>query len=478
MFLHQKLRELFRHCSYVVCAALLLGACGEHAATSDQTTLQSLTYAAVPGDDAPQLAHLGPYRVGVRTLSFSYEDSPDVAVVDHVIGTTTTWTRRLTVDVLYPADVPQHQAADAVYTGTYETGLTDVQGLPGTFEIQGIAVRDAPVIPSVRFPLVIVSHGLLNTPGVLSGITENLASKGYVVAAIDHRDGSDAPATPVHMFARVLLNRARDQARILDEMSTLAQKGTKNGAQHPLGAAIDASAVGLIGFSMGGYGVITHAGASLDPEGESLGFVPEETLSAVIRSSRELFAESRRRVGAAVVFAPWGGKAGDVWTDAALAEIKSPMLILAGDQDDISDFGHGIQRIFNKASGTDRYLLVFQNAQHNLVQVPAPPSAHLDVVPWMTFEDPVWRRDRLLAIGAHFVTAFLDWQLKADDSKRAYLEVPTTRSADGQWPQSFATDYSDQYADGSNGSEQYWRGFKRRQAMGLELHNLERGVSN
>jgi len=137
----------------------------------------------------------------------------------------------------------------------------------------------------------------------------------------------------------------------------------------------------------------------------------------------------------------------------------------------VSDFEQGIQRIFDSARGADRHMLVFQNAQHNLVQVPAPPSAHLDVRPWMTFEDATWRRQRLLDVGTHFVTAFLDWKLKGVEERYRYLDVPTTFSNDGTWPQSFASDFSDQYADGSNGSENYWPGFKRRQAIGLELHH-------
>ncbi len=39
-----------------------------------------------------------------------------------------------------------------------------------------------------RFPLVIVSHGYDNEAVALSWLTENLASKGYVVAAIRHED--------------------------------------------------------------------------------------------------------------------------------------------------------------------------------------------------------------------------------------------------------------------------------------------------
>ncbi|MEM9619999.1 MAG: hypothetical protein AAF993_00025 [Pseudomonadota bacterium] len=458
---------------------LVLAGCQESATTSDATTISSLTFAAVPGDDAPELAHPGPYRVGVRTYEFAYPQAPDVSVASVLGADFPRWTRQLSVDVLYPAQVPDQVASDVVYQGQYHTGLTDIQGLPDTFQIQGLAVRDAPVVENQQFPLVIVSHGLLNSPGVLSGITENLASKGYVVAVIDHRDAQDEPATPVHLFARVLLNRVLDQQRILQEMRVIAGQ-TESGGQAPpdsddLGHIINLDAIGLMGFSMGGYGVLGHAGAGFDPEGGAFDIVPSAAMAAQLESAVEFREQDRSHIDAVIAFAPWGGKPDDVWSDTALANVRAPLLVFAGDQDDVSDYELGIRRIFKSATGADRYLLVYQNAQHNLVQVPAPPSAHLDVRSWMTFEDPTWRRERLLSVGAHFVAAFLDWHLKGIAERSSYFDVPSVLSNNAEWPQSFGADFSDQYADGTGDSEQYWKGFKRRQAIGLELHHLPSG---
>jgi len=50
------------------------------------------------------------------------------------------------------------------------------------------------------------------------------------------------------------------------------------------------------------------------------------------------------------------------------------------------------------------------------------------------FQDPVWRAERVNAINAHFITAFLDRYVKGDDSRAAYLDVPVARSSDGAWP--------------------------------------------
>ena len=423
--MHERYRRFFRLLAVSAVTSWAAAGCTEQVETSTETTLSSMTYAAVAGDDAPELAHPGAYRVGVRTLRFVFDDAPDVSIAGHLASADTRWRRELSVDVLYPADVAPDTPADAVYEGNYQTGFAEIDGLPDRFEIRGYAVRDAPVLANTSFPLVLVSHGLFNTPGVLSGLTENLASKGYVVAAIDHRDAEDDPATPVHLFARVLLNRALDQKRVLGELLTLAP-GDAGGVRD----AIDAERVALIGFSMGGYGVLAHAGAGFDPDGSAFTIVPAHTIADQTASSPVYRNEDRSHIDAVIAFAPWGGKAGEVWTDEALTGVTAPLLVFAGSEDDVSDYEHGIRRIFEQANGAERFMLVFQNAQHNLVQVKAPPAAHLDVRSWMTFEDATWRRERLLNTGVHFATAFLDWHLKGHSDARRFFDVPTVQSND------------------------------------------------
>jgi alpha-beta hydrolase superfamily lysophospholipase len=88
----------------------------------------------------------------------------------------------------------------------------------------------------------------------LSWLTENLASKGYVVAAIRHEDPMIGDRST---FAGPLLRRPLDIAFVARELSqSLAAEGL-----------IDPERVALVGYSMGGYGVLTAAGAALDPNG-------------------------------------------------------------------------------------------------------------------------------------------------------------------------------------------------------------------
>ena len=171
----------------------------------------------------------------------------DVLAFDPASGTAPKRDRRLAVDVWYPADI----TGDARPV-TYEGSLTAEPPAPPTrFTRPGIAVRDAKRAAG-RFPLVIVSHGYDNESVLLSWLTENLASKGYVVAAIRHRD----PAiTERAKFSEPLLRRPLDIAFVAKSLQgTLADA---NG--------IDASRVALIGYSMGGFGVLTAAGGELDP---------------------------------------------------------------------------------------------------------------------------------------------------------------------------------------------------------------------
>ena len=465
-FTHNSLRSVIG-----IVLLTLFSACSTEVDTSDLSTLSSLTFAAIPGDDAPELAHLGAYRVGVQTKAFVFENQQDVALLNYIAGEAPRVDRQLSIDILYPAQVSANTPANAIYNGYYETGLSEIKGLPDSFEIKGIAVRDAQVLLGTRFPLVIVSHGLLNTPGVLSGLTENLASKGYIVAVIDHGDRASGSDSPLHGFARVMLNRSLDQQRVLAQILTLASED-KSG----LGAIIDTESIGIMGYSMGGYGVLNHAGAGYNPDGDAYDSVPGDLLQSQSENDTAFQAINRDHIDAAITLAPWGAQPeAGIFTDSALANITAPLLVLAGSEDDISKFNTGIKRVFEKTAGSDRHMLVFQNALHNIAQVPAPASAHLDIVPWQTFEDPTWRRERLLAVASHFITAFFDWHLKGDKSRASYFDLPTVKSNDASWEQSMLSNTSDEYADGTDESAGYWQGFKPRQALGLEMHRLAAG---
>jgi hypothetical protein len=84
------------------------------------------------------------------------------------------------------------------------------------------------------------------------------------------------------------------------------------------------------------------------------------------------------------------------------------------------------------------------------------------------FEDPVWRKERVNAIEAHFITAFLGRFVKGDETLASYLNVPVVESSAGAWPATEPPPAYDAYSPGT-GAVTVWKGFQRRQAAALEL---------
>jgi predicted dienelactone hydrolase len=377
----------------------------------------SATAPSVPATDAPVLAALGPDGVGTSTIT--------------VPTGTGTASRKLRVVLWYPA-LKQAGARPIFYRHRLQPppplAALDVS-------TEGVAVQGATPAKG-RFPLVIASHGYRGWPESMSYITENLASKGYVVAGIDHGDlpFTDAAGFAAS-FALTASTRARDQQAVLAKLVQLAStSGDK------LGASINSEQVALIGYSMGGFGALATAGAGYDPESGAYRSLPAGALADQ--------ADGRRaadpRVRAVVAIAPWGAQPPHgAWSPASMKRLRAPLMIIAGDQDDISGYAEGIRWVFDHATSSERHLLLYRNARHNVGGNPVPEEAKGSFQYREMFEEPVWRHDRVNAINQHFITAFLNRHLKNDSAAAAFLEPPAEGSA--------------------------WPGFQRRWALGIEL---------
>ncbi|MGB7393325.1 MAG: dienelactone hydrolase, partial [Pricia sp.] len=155
--------------------------------------------------DAPELSARGEHMVGVRTLEFVNKDQVDI--LNSKEGKDPLYDRPLTVEVWYPAELPANTAASVTYEEVMGTRGDSLRPLiPFTFK--GRASRDAaPKTSGEAYPLVIVSHGYVGSRYLMTYLTENLASKGYVVAAIDHTESTFKDA---NAFQSTLLNRAKD----------------------------------------------------------------------------------------------------------------------------------------------------------------------------------------------------------------------------------------------------------------------------
>jgi predicted dienelactone hydrolase len=400
-----------------------------------------------PGVDAPELAALGPHAVGVRSLDLVDRDQLDLNAIDPATGAAPRRDRGLKVELWYPA-LPAAGAAPAVYVDSL---VSEPPAPPAQFRIQGLAVRDAPPAAG-RFPLVIVSHGYGNVPVVMSWLTENLASKGYVVAAIRHEDQYLNPAA----FPSAVLRRPLDIAFVARELQR-----THGGA----GGNIDPSRVALIGYSMGGYGVLAAGGATLDPAGGLVSGVPGGLLLPFARGGEHRAALQVPNVRAIVALAPAGGAFG-AFGAMGIADIAAPLLLIAGDRDLTVDYQSGARAYFDQAVNTRRYLLTFHGGGHAIGFGPAPPEMRTDLWNQDWFEDSVWRKDRLMAITQHFVTAFLDRYVKDVADRSSYLDGLVEKSSDGTWNAPQGTPWS---ARSPGGEVTLWKGFQRRHAEGLSL---------
>jgi predicted dienelactone hydrolase len=390
--------------------------------------------------DAPELAARGAYKIGVQTLDFVNKNQIDI--IKSKGGVDAFYDRPLKVEVWYPAVVAE---------GTKELVTYDeVMGMSGNpkrplipFTFQGRAVRNAPPqYAEGAFPLVVVSHGYVGSRLLLTYLTENLASKGYVVVAIDHTESTyrDAGA-----FTSTLLNRAKDIQFVINQMAELGKPTSSSFLKN----LVDANNTAIVGYSMGGYGVLNVAGAGYSAKMDTtFGALTggSKSIQSRLAGNADYKASFDSRVKAVVAFAPWGMQRGS-WDADGLAGLKVPTFFIAGSQDDISGYEDGIKLIYKGAVNADRYLLTYMNARHNIAPNPPPPEslkAGLHFDEYYRYAEPAWNEKRINNINQHFVTAFLGIHLKQKEYSK-YLNL------------------------NENANEKLWTGFKPRSATGLEL---------
>ena len=410
---------------------------------------------SVPGIDSPELAAPGPDKVGFRSLIFVNQAQPDLLASDPKTGALPLRDRRLVVDLWYPATV--RPGAPSV---TYRASLWgETPRPPVSFSQAGLAVRDAP--PTGRaHPLVIVSHGYSNAPAAMTWLTENLASKGYVVAAIHHEDPNPYTVSDEQRAAPNYY-RPRDIAFVAARLRAT------------LGVQIDPQRVALIGYSQGGYGVLTAGGARLDPAGPNMALVAGGLLTTSAYGTAGADEVTGPGVRAVVALAPGGGGEPSAWGLHGLAGITAPLLLIAGDADPVVGYDHAAKAFFASTVGTDRYLLTFRMAGHSIALNPVPREMRGSLWDNDWFEDPVWRHDRLNAINLHFITAFLAVALRGEVDKLAYLNVPVENSDEGVWAAPAGAAWG-AYSPGGAGVT-LWKGFQRRHAQGMVLQHLAAG---
>jgi dienelactone hydrolase len=203
----------------------------------------------------------GPHLVGTTSVYLNDESRPDPWVPSAE-------TRELMVSLWYPAKSPGAQRAPYVTPTESElllesSGITDVPP-DALSRTRTYAYTDAePAGSGHRLPLVVLSPGFTWPCSSLTALAEELASRGYVVAGIDHTYENHATTFPdgrivtcaacerrdIPDFERAAVeSRARDVSFVLDELT-----GPRPAWEG--GALIDRSRIAMAGMSLGGASV-------------------------------------------------------------------------------------------------------------------------------------------------------------------------------------------------------------------------------
>jgi hypothetical protein len=227
-------------------------------------TALTLTLAASPAaaDTAPHLPRpTGPQPVGVTALSLKDTSRADPWVPSVPY-------RELMVSVFYPAASANGPTKQYMTPRESELNLAraDIPGLPldvfSTVRTNAVVdARPAPQRPH-SLPLVVLSPGWTQPRATLTTWAEDLASHGYVVAAIDHTYENRATTFPdghvtecaacafdddddAAFWSKVAQVRTADTSFVLDELT----------GPHPQwrgSALIDPARIGMAGHSAGG----------------------------------------------------------------------------------------------------------------------------------------------------------------------------------------------------------------------------------
>jgi len=390
--------------------------------------------------DAPILSSKGEHKVGVKTVHLVHYNQIDI--LNSLRDKDSIYDRPLTVEIWYPARLSEGESEEVIYEEVMGNfGDPDRPLIPFTFT--GKASRDAkPETSGGPYPLIIVSHGYTGSRYLMTYLTENLASKGYVVVAIDHTDSTFRDAAG---FNSTLLNRSLDDLFILNEIDRLSKVPDSF-----MTGLVNTNSTGLIGYSMGGYGALNVAGGGYSKL--ATGFFASmskgnKALEKRMMGNPEFINSFDSRIKAVVAMAPWGMERG-VWDVKGLEGIKIPTFYIAGSKDDISGYEKGIKAIYQGAINSDRYLLTYENARHNIAPNPPPavasmPGLHIDE--YLRYADSVWDQRRINNINQHFITAFLGIKLKNKTEYSPYINAQELKNQDP------------------------WEGFLPRTSVGLEL---------
>ncbi|MFF1439196.1 alpha/beta hydrolase family protein [Streptomyces sp. NPDC058295] len=222
----------------------------------------------------------GRFAVGTRVMQWTDPNRPEAATADPRDR------RTVVVQLWYPARKSPAGAQRAQYLGrteqearTVSDALARYAGLPG-FLVDGVprarthAVFNAPVARNGgRFPVVLFSPGLGGVRTQNTAWAEELASHGYVVAALDHPYDSAAVVLADGRTINTKITSTGDDEeddkraaettgiRAVDLSFALTQLGRldRGGIDGPLTGRLDTGRAAVTGHSLGGGAALQAA---------------------------------------------------------------------------------------------------------------------------------------------------------------------------------------------------------------------------
>ncbi len=245
----------------------------------------------------------------------------------------------------YPAEVPA-AASPETYSGSFPA---EPPAPPTRFTIPGIAVRDAQMvggtIPAGDRLAWLQQRGRRDELADRESCLEGLCRRGDPARRpADHRPQqvSRAPASPAPRY------RVRRR-------SAATHRSAEDGG-------VDPSRTALIGYSMGGYGVLTAAGGELDP-GSPLAQDGAGRPLVAVCAWRRPSADSVRvaSVKAVVAISPAGGSL-QAWGQTGFVQSPPRCCSSLATATGPSITRTGARAFFDMAKNSPRYLLTFQGA--------------------------------------------------------------------------------------------------------------------
>ena len=386
-------------------------------------------YPGAPRPDAPNGGSWGAHVVGVRTVTVDMGPGHlDVGeLIDSDPGPSVraedlpTKPRQLRCEVWYPSSLAK--ATLCAYHTVLGSNLHKKARPLRPGVLHGRATRDAPVLTPFgqRFPIVVVSHGMVEHRYTLVGLVECLASRGYVVVACEHPDSTNQDIGK-YLGAYAFWHHPLDLRFLLSSLQAL-DDGAGIGeaaASSPfgfLGGCADAQNVGLIGHSMGGYGALCVVG--MQPSLQAAMAAPAQigsqgerkwreewnpTLEATAPAKGVLRAPPPTCVRCVVPVAPYGMEAG-AFSAETLGSVRVPALFVAGDQDRTSYYLRGVRKLWALATGAERWLLTYRGAGHNDVYPFHPPTdeQRANAGDFLAFSSRCWDTRRVCNLNQHLI---------------------------------------------------------------------------